>query len=125
MSRPCSRCKDRPNTDGTYCKPCRTIRNKEYREKNLELVRSQRKRAAIKHQYGLSLDAYDAMIEEGCAVCGSYDRLAIDHDHACCPDRVTCGNCIRGVLCRNHNIVLGLVKDSPEELKKLIDYLAQ
>lgn len=50
-------------------------------------------------------------------------RLHIDHDHACCPSRWSCGACIRGLLCDRHNVALGMVRDSADELEALASYL--
>ena len=75
------------------------------------------------YQYGLTVDQYNELCSGGCCVCGSMDRLSIDHDHACCPTNKTCGKCIRGVLCDQCNVVLGRVKDDPVRLRALADYL--
>lgn len=75
-------------------------------------------------KYGLSLEEYQTMIDNGCEVCGSHTKLHIDHDHTCCKGQNTCGKCVRGVLCNRHNVALGMVNDSTEELERLIGYLA-
>lgn len=58
-----------------------------------------------------------------CQACGTKKSLHIDHDHSCCPDDYTCGECYRGVLCRECNVVLGLIKDKVARLEALIEYL--
>lgn len=49
---------------------------------------------------------------------------AIDHDHKCCPGSVSCGECLRGVLCRRCNVAIGYLKDSPEYSAAAAAYLA-
>ncbi len=51
----------------------------------------------------------------GCAICGrppkSY-RLSVDHDHTCCPTDISCGRCVRGLLCAPCNRALGWVENT-------------
>jgi hypothetical protein len=44
-------------------------------------------------------------------------RLAVDHDHET--------GAVRGLLCSDCNLVLGLARDDWNVLKNLIDYLAE
>ena len=46
---------------------------------------------------------------------------AIDHDHTCCPEQHSCGDCIRGVLCVRCNQTLA--HDRIDKIAGLIDYL--
>lgn len=62
--------------------------------------------AYILRTYQMSEDNYwtlYAMQGGKCAWCqratGEAKRLAIDHDHTCCPEVPTCGQCTRGLLC--------------------------
>lgn len=90
--------------------------------------------ATDKHRllnYGITATDYDAMLMKqggGCAICGeqcsSGRRLAVDHDHACCPGERTCGKCIRGLLCGSCNQGIGKLKDSPRLLIAAASYLA-
>lgn len=87
--------------------------------------------AALLKRYGVTLDTYDAMLAAqggGCAICGadrSFDgsSLAVDHDHACCPGEVTCGDCVRGLLCRSCNQGLGNFRDRADYLIRAANYL--
>jgi hypothetical protein len=68
--------------------------------------------------YRLTLARYDEILAGqggGCGICGtltaSYDgkAFAVDHDHRCCPARrLSCGYCVRGLLCGGCNGGLGL-----------------
>lgn len=81
----------------------------------------------LRHKYKMTPAQYDAMWEaqgRGCYLCGSDVNPEIDHDHRCCPGEKTCGNCIRGILCRTCNTVLGRISDSIEWLRKAELYLS-
>ncbi|KGI82056.1 hypothetical protein IL38_06945 [Actinopolyspora erythraea] len=54
---------------------------------------------------------------------GTYKRLSVDHDHACCPGRTSCGKCVRGLLCQPCNRYLGHIRDNPEALLNGVEYL--
>lgn len=74
--------------------------------------------------YSLTVIQYAQMALRGCQLCGSYTQLSVDHDHACCPGKRTCGGCTRGVLCRYCNMGLGSFKDQPELLILASEYLS-
>lgn len=71
--------------------------------------------------YRLTAEQYWAIYEaqgRRCALCqratGKTKRLAVDHDHRCCPETPTCGKCTRGLLCTTCNKrVLGHLRDDP------------
>lgn len=85
----------------------------------------ERKRAK---QYGLSVKELSDRLASGiCSACGSREpgdtAWSIDHDHSCCPGRRACGKCVRGILCKSCNSVLGLLNDDQRRLTALIEYL--
>lgn len=85
--------------------------------------------------YSLNIEQLDHLFTENNYMCSnsscrSTEKLDLDHDHSCCPPHLykeqkfkSCGNCIRGWLCRRCNSVLGFVKDDSELLKGLIAHL--
>jgi hypothetical protein len=94
-----------------------------------QLEASHRRRT--RSQYGLLPGEYDELlkVQEGaCAGCGRVPgsrakRLAIDHDHTCCPGKTSCGKCVRGLLCHRCNDVLAHFRDNGELLRRLADYI--
>jgi hypothetical protein len=72
-------------------------------------------------KYGITEEIYDRFFEAQngcCAICrkpSDYKRLAVDHDHLT--------GTVRGLLCQDCNLGLGLFKDNPESLLTAIIYL--
>ena len=72
---------------------------------------------------GCTREQYDELFEQQkgcCFICGVHNSkltngLAADHCHK--------SNKVRKLLCSNCNTALGLVKDSPEILNKMVKYL--
>lgn len=106
-----------------YCRACSAVRARKWRENNREHHRNYNRLRWVTQKYKISVEKYEQMCLEGCAVCGSDEGLAVDHNHACCPGEYTCGECVRGLLCRRHNWAAGNLKDSPSEARKLAEYL--
>jgi hypothetical protein len=82
----------------------------------------------LRSTYRMRLEDYDALFHRqngACAICGekSDESLHIDHDHNCCPGRISCGKCIRGLLCKTCNRGIGHFEDKPELLLKAANYL--
>lgn len=85
----------------------------------------------LKTRYNMTVPQYRAMLAAqggGCAICGSrpsgrVKRLAVDHDHGCCPGELSCGKCVRGLLCNSCNRLLGMALDDPGRLRAAIAYL--
>lgn len=104
------------------CRPCRSEEHRNWREKTENY-----NRFSVASRYGLSKPDLDQMYlnqENKCAACGDYyEVLHVDHDHACCPTGGSCGRCVRGLLCKYCNSVLGYVDDDISKLNKLIYYL--
>lgn len=91
-----------------------------------------KRRIRLKTEYEMTPADYSAMLMDqggGCAICGSREcqgdttnggkkksaSLHVDHCH------VT--GMIRGILCSACNSSIGLMRDSPELLRKAADYL--
>ena len=77
----------------------------------------------IERQYKIDPDRYREMLTDGCRICGAFEDLHVDHDHSCCPGQTTCGKCVRGILCKDHNLGIGRFHDNPEELLAAVEYL--
>lgn len=106
--------RNRPDGKEGSCIRCVSLRNR---------------RAKLKKQYGLTMESFDALLKDQggcCLICTQQlppTRIHVDHDHACCPGKDTCGNCIRGLLCSPCNTGLGAFRDSTTVLENAIGYL--
>ena len=120
---------NRPNGLQGYCKACKNAMNR------TSAVRHCRVPSNWKYRYNLAEERYLEFLEKQrgtCAICeqpertmrnGKLIRLAVDHDHSCCPGGRSCGKCIRGLLCRLCNRRLSYWKDSLPLLEKAVSYL--
>ena len=63
-------------------------------------------------QYGLTTERFKELIASGCYApgCNETTDMQIDHDHSCCSKRGSCGKCVRGALCKRHNLYLGHIE---------------
>ena len=82
--------------------------------------------------YSMTPQQYAALHEaQGgrCAICqratGATRRLSVDHDHTCCNGPTSCGRCVRGLLCRPCNDLLGHIRDDPATAARVVTYLDQ
>lgn len=104
--------------------------NKRYREKHVDQIRNynrthreMQKHRNLRFEHGISLEQYNELFSSQNGLCkGCYRHqsslkmaFAVDHNHKT--------GKIRGLLCGPCNTALGLLKDSPETLQRLIDYL--
>lgn len=82
-------------------------------------------RASLK-RYGLTHAQYLELVAHGCAICGGppggrrylekvQARYAFDHDHRT--------NQFRGLLCSSCNLAVGLLRDDPGRIAKVLEYL--
>lgn len=91
-------------------------------ERNLKRRGSDREKFGyIRRKYGLSKAEFLVLYESQsgrCAVCEkelSYKRLHIDHDHGT--------GAVRGCLCSNCNVGIGLLGDTEESVQRAVMYL--
>lgn len=101
------------------------------------MARGEAQRAFILRQkYGLTTEQYDGMLaEQGgvCAICkqpetrtapsGEVVALCVDHDHKCCPGKMTCGACLRGLLCQRCNVGIGALAEDIGRLEAAAHYI--
>ena len=107
---------------------------KRYRENNREKILEAKKEYCkdnkhkikehhLKSKYNIDLNKYNEMFNGqhgNCAICGLHQSelklsLSVDHGHDT--------NCVRGLLCNNCNMAIGLLKESTDILIRAVDYL--
>lgn len=127
LTKACSTCGVDKPFDKFYpyrpqCKDCKRKWRENYNASiSAEVKRDRQFATNLKKRYQMTVEQYNELTASGCAVCGTHENLHIDHDHGCCPGEFTCGNCVRGVLCRPHNQGEGYFK-SIEEIAGLMAY---
>jgi hypothetical protein len=103
---------------GVGNKPKRNARLKQWRKDNPDKARVLDRKRMLKHKYGLTVAAADALFSAAsgrCEVCGGVSKLCIDHCH-------TTGR-VRGILCASCNTFLGRIENNSGLLTRLEAYL--
>tara|TARA_B100001057_G_scaffold133155_1_gene132593 strand:- start:338 stop:772 length:435 start_codon:yes stop_codon:yes gene_type:complete len=98
-------------------------------EKSSPVPYNKRRNSILKTKFGISLDQYNDMLKKQnnrCMVCNQLETrrsnkggirfLAVDHCH-------TTGK-VRGLLCGNCNVALGLLNEDRDRIQKLIEYIS-
>lgn len=99
------------------------LRSSLWRKDNLDKSRRIARESKLKIKYGITLEQYEAIYKEQngcCAGCGLHQSIVkrtlhLDHCHST--------GKIRGLLCDNCNLALGLLRDNPFILINLSVYL--
>ena len=110
----------------SVCKNCNKAQAKADRAAGVHRERRARtkRKGDLKRAYGITLEHYQEMLDAqqgGCAICSStspgsrWNTFAVDHCHT--------SGAVRGLLCTNCNIGLGLFKDDTETLERALTYL--
>jgi len=141
----CPRCDEvKPLTEFSsmtqaYCRPCQAAYARVQRANQSP---EQKARALLQDtawRNGVTVEHLTALLDQQnrlCAICrrnldGDARRWHVDHDHTCCDPggrkgmtrKKRCGNCVRGILCANCNVGIGMFNDDPAALRGAADYL--
>lgn len=129
----CTRCLTCRKSDVRSCRHCGapTLNGGRYECRDCEVERS----AAKRHH--ITFERYQQMRrdqDDRCLICqepetrrsqgGPVWLLGLDHDHRCCPGPVSCGACVRGLLCDGCNRGIGFLRENPESLRRALQYLS-
>lgn len=115
----------------SYCRECGRLYLKKWRTKNPERYRELSRNHSgtpgchnthLQRKYGITLAQYNKMhLEQGnlCAICQEENninhRLYVDHNHKT--------GKVRALLCQRCNLIIGMAKEKPQVLLKIIEYL--
>lgn len=83
----------------------------------------------LKRRYKMTLDRHSELLklQQGkCAICNGIPDsrgLLVDHNHSCCSGELTCGKCVRGLLCNNCNWAISAVEKTQDWAIKADEYL--
>jgi len=122
------------NKGQIHCRHCEKYLNRSaFWGNDLSYCRDCKKKVGMNSnlkKFNLTMESYSELEKSQnsvCAICQKEEtnkkRLSIDHDHSCCKESGSCGNCIRGLLCFSCNAMLGNARDSIEVLESAIKYL--
>lgn len=103
------------------CRECGRIRHRQYYKENTSSISGYNRSKKRLSRYGITVEEYISLLENQnskCAICKRIQltkSLAVDHNHKT--------GKVRGLLCGNCNLALGLLEDNATFLQAGIDYL--
>lgn len=115
------------------CKGCHKEYRKLHYQENREKYISKARQWELDNggrrmvKYRLDDSTYLDMLQKHngmCWICQKREATCIDHDHKCCDGQYTCGDCIRGLLCKQCNSYLGYIIDDVDTLQRAMLYLS-
>ena len=110
------------------CRPCSDVMFKESYRVNGKKWNHKKWKEHIHSKFGITYVEFDEMMEaqdHKCKLCGckkedkrnmTHVQLSIDHNHET-------GE-IRGLLCHTCNMAIGMLKDDPVLIKKVLEYIS-
>ena len=105
-----------------WCKQCQS----QYAKQRYRYLPNKQRELGLKSKYGIAIEEYNQLLERQqnrCALCSTTvagkgrKNFCVDHNHET-------GE-VRGLLCFNCNVGLGMLKDSPSLLQRAIRYLEE
>lgn len=107
------------------------FKNDEDFEMFKERHKKNRRKSVLKQKFKITLEQYEQMLAEQnykCAICEisqeEYGKnFSVDHNRKCCSGSISCGKCVRGLLCNICNLVIGNMNDEGDILMKAVEYL--
>jgi hypothetical protein len=103
------------------CIPCDREKARKKRIENPDYQRA----FDLRGKFGISIAEYDSMLAaqgERCGICQRHQselsrRLAVDHNHST--------GRVRGLLCNACNTSLGKLREDPEIINKMLEYISK
>jgi hypothetical protein len=98
---------------------------KKWKNDNQEHKAMLDRKSVLWSHYRLTIENYLEILDRQnglCAICEKNKKLYVDHDHSCCPDKVTCGRCVRGLVCQKCNMMMHYIDECNDLLDKAIEY---
>ena len=140
----CKNCRSQENKryieENPVAREKRRVRSKKWKEENperyKELISKWKidnkeqkalldKKSQLWSHYRLTIDDYLNIFDRQkgmCAICKNRKRLYVDHDHSCCAGSLTCGRCVRGLICQKCNMMMHYIDECPDLFESAFKY---
>jgi hypothetical protein len=100
----------------------------EWKEKNPDRKWMLDKKSHLWTYYRLTIEDYRKMFDDSdgkCHICKESKKLVVDHNHKCCSGKISCGKCVRGLVCHNCNTLTGFLERNDDLVDRAYDYIKE